>query len=697
MKKLLYVFMLLIVSSCVNDEFEGGLIPSGDSVAVEFRVDVPDVQPVASRAINENLISDLQLLVFDEDGRFISRHQATLGGPTYSVTLPRSGSRRIVHFVANYNWTNFDDQASQTKDEGELIAPLQSTDLIFWQRVVLDSGIDANAFTQAVALLRNMAKFTLTNQVASGLTNVEFSLCNIASAGSVAPFNTANRTFESVITEPVGVNFTNSTAFGSGDIFVFERENSIVIDMPTYVIIKGIYQGISYYYKIDIVDENKNLYDITRNVLFSVVIQSVTKAGYSTIDEAKNSPASNNISASVLLQSYPTISDGSYVLSVDKTIRSFTANGQTLNANAIYKTIGGVVDNSAVVVTLTQDAAAPVVVGGSVSYDPVTGNITAAIHDVPANGVAYRATINVAAGNLSRTIRLMLHEPFDFENMVMTPSVVGNVQDSPTSLKFTIPDEAEYLLPFNTYITTAYLTPEFGNIEVVYENGQYKYKYKITSIGEHTINFLTNTQTAAEMIFVEADLFERGEVAYTNTSGINCFSNVMVNPNPVDFGVGNPVRLKFTVPTAGTFEIHTSNLDAVNGSVVGGIYTHTATQAGEQVIDFTTNKVNSREIIDLKATSYKDHAAIMKNQLVNISGIFTYNNPSTIINRGVVTVTVGAEVLGIFPTDNTGAYSASLEVNIGDVLTFSYSRGSVYRATHTVTAADMVINKTLYI
>lgn len=695
MKQLFLVLLLLVMSSCVKSDLDNVASIQDEQVTLEFRVDIPSIQSEATKAINENRIYDLQLLVFDENDRFVSRHKATVSGPGYTVTLPQSGYKRTIHFIGNYNWSEFDDAASIAKDEGEIVAPLQSTDLIFWQRIVLESGISKNVFTQPIFLLRNMAKFTLTNHPDSGLASVRFALFNIASAGSIAPFNTENSTFESVITEPVGVDFTNSTPLGAGSIYVFERKNSTVIHEPTYVIVRGLYYDISYYYKIDIVDEEKNLYDIKRNVLFDIIIQSVTKPGYSTIEEAQSSPASNNISASILLQSYPTISDGTHVLSVDKTIASFTSDKQMLNANAIYKTIDGAIKNNSIEVTLKQDINLPVV-DGDVLYDPITGNITAKIHDVPANGVAHTAVINVVAGNLSRTIRLKLHSPFEFENINMTPSVVDNVQNFPTSLEFSIPNEAEYMLPFNVYITSKYLTPEFGNVEVVYEDGQYKYKWKVTSIGVQTINFLTNTEQASEMIFIESRLFERGQTAYLNRGGINSFSNVKISPNPIDFGVAKPLTLRFTVPTAGIYEIHTSNLDPLIGSVVGGVYTYNAAVAGEQVIDFVTNKQNSNEIIELKATSYNPHIVRLKNQLVNISGKLSYNNWYRAIRSGVITTSVGAEVVGIYTTNNKGDYSASLEVNMGDELMFSYTRNyRTYVGSRTVTSPDMVINKTL--
>lgn len=697
MKHLFYILVFLFCS-CTNEDFKSDAVNDGEEVTLKFKVEIPEVEPIATRAIDENLIADLRLLIFDENGRFISRHQATLSGTSFVVTLPQSNNKRIIHFIANYDWNGFNDAASAAKDEGEIMPPLQSIGLIFWQRMVLASGISTNSFTtQPISLVRNMAKFSLENRASVTLTNVTFALFNMASAGSVAPFNTVTRTFDPVITEPIGVTFTAVSTFGASDIYTFERKNSIVATDPTYVIIKGTYAGATNYYKIDIIDPNKNMYDIQRNVWFKIIIQGVTMAGYSTLAAAQSSPASNNISASVLLQSYPTISDGSFVLSVDKTVMSFTSNGQTLNANASYKTVGGVSQNSSIVVTLVQDANFPVV-NGTVSYNAATGSLTANINNVPSNGVAYFATIKLEAGNLSRTIRLLLHAPFTFTNISMTPSTVGNVLESPATLKFTIPAEASYLLPFNCFITSAYLTPNFGNIEVIYEDGLYKYKWKVTAVGEQTINFKTNTNNAAETVFLEADLFQPGQVTYANTNSVYRFSNVVITPNPVNFGIGNAVQLKFTVPTAGTYKIYTTNLNPVSGSVVGGIYTYTTAAAGAQVVNFTTNKQNVAETIRLTGINYLDYAIPLKNQLVKISGTLTYGTATTssVINGGIITASVGTKVAGVFATTATGTYQASIEVNMGDVLTFQYNSGTrIYSVTTTLNSALMTITKKL--
>lgn len=689
MKKLLYLVALLLCG-CAMEPNEG-LENNEQDVTVYFTVDVPEATPAISRAvINENQIDNLYILVFDENGRFMKRVQASLAGNHFTATLPQSSNKRTVHFIANYDWTTFNDAIAMTKDEGEIVAPLQSGNLIFWQRLVLNSGIYTNVFTdQPVSLIRNMAKFTLENSAAQ-LTNVKFALYNKASVGSVAPFNTVTRDFELVVTEPRNVTYTGQDAMTTDPIYAFERKNSMVVTNPTFVIIEGTYAGATNYYKIDIIDESKNMYDITRNVWFRILVQEVGMAGYSTVTEAINAPASNNIAASVLVQSYPTISDGSFVMSVNKTAFSFTTNGEVLHAIATYKTVAGVSRNDLATVTLIQDVNFPLV-NGAVNYDIATGAITANIHNVPTDGAARMATIKIAAGNLSRTIRLMLHAPFNFASVSLTPSTVGSALDSPATLKFTIPVEAQYLLPFYCTITSAYLYPNFGNIEVIYEDGLYKYKWKVYNTGEQMIGFKTNTANAAETIFIEADLFKRAEINYGNSSGGYRFSNVVLTPNRVDFGINQPVTLRFTVPTTGTFSIYTNNLTPVSGSVSGGIYNYTATTTGEQVVAFTTNNQNCAEIIKITGVNYTPISVPLKNVLIQLSGTLRYGaGAGTLIPSGIVNILINGLTVNIFQTNASGVYTAGFDAKIGDLITLTYKVGNTtYSATTTVTSATM--------
>ena len=93
----------------------------GDTVDLTFGVRVPDMV-AASRAFGETAtINKLSLYVFDENGYYLYNAPATLlesaadhtnipadskKEKRFKVTLTKSSSKRIIHFIANYTPEN---------------------------------------------------------------------------------------------------------------------------------------------------------------------------------------------------------------------------------------------------------------------------------------------------------------------------------------------------------------------------------------------------------------------------------------------------------------------------------------------------------------------------------------------------------------------------------------------------------------
>lgn len=50
-----------------------------------------------------------------------------------------SGSTRIVHFIANYDWSAFDERGSLGKDERTLVPDLESDTWVLWDRKTVDN------------------------------------------------------------------------------------------------------------------------------------------------------------------------------------------------------------------------------------------------------------------------------------------------------------------------------------------------------------------------------------------------------------------------------------------------------------------------------------------------------------------------------------------------------------------------------
>ncbi len=546
MKK--YIFGLfasiLFLSGCADEydlyqDMENG----SETVKVTFAVNIPAFKVATRQSLtDENTLNNLFLLVFDEKGNFIERVQATVSpsnatNGTFSATLPANKAKRIIHFIANYNWSGFDDEVAKQKDEREIVAALKGNELYMWSRMELANGITATSFDgRTVQLIRNMAKITVVQSgglETQNFTEGTFAVRNMPTIGTIAPFNPNAGAYmfaEHAITEPAGVAFDvnggyksfGTTAIANAE-FVFERKNAAVTtNNYTYVILRGKYNALDSYYKIDIIDSQKKRYDIERNYWYKLTINKVLRPGYATEQQAMDNAAANNTSLDVTIEKYPIITDGVAKLEVEKTLIVFTQNGATLDTWAHYfpnvQTSPTTIDNSSVTVTLIEDDPANPLVKDAFIWNPATGNITANIHNIPADGSHRTAHIQVTKGDLTRTIRLLLRPAYSFSPITINgtdPGVVSPAQDANALLKFTIPaDYPTDLMPVEVKIATQGLYPANDSLQMVVENGQIYYIYTATSKGLKTVPFKITLSANREVIRLNADRFNEGRVAY---------------------------------------------------------------------------------------------------------------------------------------------------------------------------------------
>jgi hypothetical protein len=174
-------------------------------------------------------------------------------------------------------------------------------------------------------------------------------------------------------------------------------------------------------------------------------------------------------------------------------------------------------NNSGVSVTLQSGNTS--IVGGSLNFNPTTGNITATglsqIPEEPGN-----ARIVVSKGDLARTIRVVLRTPFSFSPVTINdqnPGLVADGQSSQATLKFNIPDDfPDDLFPLPIRIYTNGLYPAAAGLEMVVEGSQIHYIYRATQKGIQTINFKTNKSGNAETLSIKADYFADGAIAYNS-------------------------------------------------------------------------------------------------------------------------------------------------------------------------------------
>ena len=184
----------------------------GELTTFTFGVQLPETGS-ATRVMGNEAISSLHLIVFDEQGYFTYKAPATLAAvadgefpndPTlrqFTVQLPNSSAKRIIHFVANISDQYNGIDAGH--EDGVMSSLYVETDAdAYWQRMVFDAGIsDAenasdNAFRNdvIVPLIRNYARVTVKNE-AKGFTFMGFKVYNTRTQGSIAAYDSNNGTF----------------------------------------------------------------------------------------------------------------------------------------------------------------------------------------------------------------------------------------------------------------------------------------------------------------------------------------------------------------------------------------------------------------------------------------------------------------------------------------------------------------------
>lgn len=518
----LSLLCLILLAGCTPENFQVPEIPAseGGEVMVRFTASIPEFKTVQTRA--NGGVNDMHLLVFDENGIFIARREASLPdqtetGGTFTASLPASSSPRTVHFVSNLEVSAFID--SPGSNEAAVVAMLNTSNATFWSRVELANGISASSFDgDPVVLLRNQAKISVQNN-ATNFTFSGFTIHNTPDKGTVAPYSVAKGFEEGTITEPSGVmlNPAQLAGISTDEKYLFERKNANASEITT-VIVQGVYEGTSYYYKIDLIDADKNRYDIERNWHYIVKIETVTRAGYTSFDDALTGASHNNTALDPVIEKYPMISDGNSKLEVEKTLIILTQPNQTFQVWAKYfpEIANEAFDNTDVTVTL-QTGNTAILGGTSLTYDKTTGIISGTgLGVLPAEpGVAL---IRVSNGDLARTIRVILRTPFSFDPITINnenPGLVPNGQSQQAILQFNIPEEfPDDLFPLPIEIHTQGLYPAEAGLEMVVEEGNIHYIYRATEKGEQTVNFETNKSNNAETVTLKANYFTDGAVAY---------------------------------------------------------------------------------------------------------------------------------------------------------------------------------------
>lgn len=716
MKRFIYYIALfgLLLVSCTDEETVNSRPETdlGESV-FRFSVNIPDYKQVRSRAaVNENAVNDLWLMAFDADGLFIARAQATLltgnnGTGTFQAKIPDNTG--IIHLIANYDqWSSFDDRAALQKDERELIPSLSSNELTFWGRQTISSTSDS----PNIILYRNQAKVSVANET----TNFEvtgYALCNFTTSGTISPFHpdASPTPFILVDGEPTIPHGSIGKASQTTDDcnmepkYMFENEN--YFKDQTYIIIKGRLEGKTeeQYYKIQLLDANKQPYPVVRNAHYKVVIKSFSENanGSTTFEDAKSAESSNNIYAEIFKES-PSIADNNNnVLTVSQLHFLFVKEG-TLNVSAQY-TRNGTVDNSQISVVIAEDQGN---ILHNLRYDG-NGNISADVSRIIAG--QYEATITVKAGVLSRTITVVSSALYEFDPARLSPEVY-TARDQDVALQFTIPGNIpSYLYPLKCAITTMKLYPVAPNknLQIEYVNGGYQYIYWATSPGTKSLNFRTSLENSDETISISNEIFKTKNLEVKARH----FTDVAVNGNNlVNYGINSTAQLTFTIPSYPEYPtsypltvfVATKNLQTSQSgwtAVEGGYqYTYTSQPTDAQVVTFTSKNTVSDEDIVISAPGFAPTTTTIETVLargVTVSNtIRVMQNNNLLSIAGYSVTSSDTNIVPNFTVNNRSNYSFTIRAGskAKDAVTLTlqrYGYSAIYKVEELLQSPAIVL------
>lgn len=716
MKRFIYYIALfgLLLVSCTDEETVNSRPETDLSESVfRFSVNIPDYKQVRSRAaVNENAVNDLWLMAFDADGLFIARAQATLltdnnGTGTFQAKIPDNTG--IIHLIANYDqWSSFDERTALQKDERELIPSLSSNELTFWGRQTISSTSDS----PNIILYRNQAKVSVENET----TNFEvtgYALCNFTTSGTISPFHpdASPTPFILVDGEPTIPHGSIGKASQTTDDcnmepkYMFENEN--YFKDQTYIIIKGRLEGKAeeQYYKIQLLDANKQPYPVVRNAHYKVVIKSFSENanGSTTFEDAKSAESSNNIYAEIFKES-PSIADNNNnVLTVSQLHFLFVKEG-TLNVSAQY-TRNGTVDNSQISVVIAEDQGN---ILHNLRYDG-NGNISADVSRIIAG--QYEATITVKAGVLSRTITVVSSALYEFDPARLSPEVY-TARDQDVALQFTIPGNIpSYLYPLKCAITTMKLYPVAPNknLQIEYVNGGYQYIYWATSPGTKSLNFRTSLENSDETISISNEIFKTKNLEVKARH----FTDVAVNGNNlVNYGINSTAQLTFTIPSYPEYPasypltvfVATKNLQTSQSgwtAVEGGYqYTYTSQPADAQVVTFTSKNTVSDEDIVISAPGFAPTTTTIETVLargVTVSNtIRVMQNNNLLSIAGYSVTSSDTNIVPNFTVNNRSNYSFTIRAGskAKDAVTLTlqrYGYSAIYKVEELLQSPAIVL------
>ena len=190
----LLLSLCLFLSSCAGEEFSSTSQNSGDTTMVKLSFCISDGnQTRAITSANENIVSDITVLIFDASGSLIgSQYLSSVSAGTVSVPVTtRSATGCTIYAIANTGSSSYFAGVNTISKLNTLYTTIASADalessgstagstgalMIGKASANITTG-GANQFS--ISLYHQCSKFSFTITPASGVTITGYQLCNV--------------------------------------------------------------------------------------------------------------------------------------------------------------------------------------------------------------------------------------------------------------------------------------------------------------------------------------------------------------------------------------------------------------------------------------------------------------------------------------------------------------------------------------
>ena len=511
--KIIPYLICILFASCASDDSRPAQTPRQVNVALTVTLPEPENVHSLARSYTDSEIRNVDVLVFDEDGKFMERVKVDGGELTpsgteisFSIRLDATSKRRVIHLVTNgrtpdgvTDRLNFGDVTPAMLESVAMLALKTSTftgtlvdnvmPLIMWGRVELPTGINIVTKADNVKLLRAVACVQVKKGAVDATNGLnDFTVQSItvnkgADCGYLTPTNYST-TVTPVTGRPLSgstLNYANGWSDGeTPSLYIYERNCTSGDYMG--VIIKAMYKGKEGYYKVVMVDNVGTPLNVVRNHRYIITVVSVNGPGYASVTDAINFAPSNALKVELTDEDsdFPCIvADAQHRMTMSNNVFNLYGKNQTTSvANGIE-----------ICTVYSSRGVTPVVTGGTtwltgLQVQSLGNNKFKIVGNFAGTSTLVSTTLTLTCDNLSQSVEVSWNPEIstlkdsdsyvlDLVNVtnhnwtiqIMNPSSTTWLALHPTaSLPAAFPGVDGFLSELNSnYYTHAYLHIGFGS------------------------------------------------------------------------------------------------------------------------------------------------------------------------------------------------------------------------------------------